>query len=104
VSFTRMHRTLASSTLSTFHLRPALCTARFAHPRPQPRPRRRAFRWRTTTSVAYVDEVSVVMVQPFSWVLYNSVFMFVGAFGAGLLPLAVQLEDSRLRTVSPTCC
>jgi len=39
------------------------------------------------------------MVQPFSWVLWNSAVMFVGAFGAGLLPLAVQLEESRLRTV-----
>mmetsp|Transcript_42387 Transcript_42387/g.80989 ORF Transcript_42387/g.80989 Transcript_42387/m.80989 type:complete len:301 (+) Transcript_42387:131-1033(+) len=40
------------------------------------------------------------MPQPFSWVIWNSVLMFVGAFGAGLAPLAVHFDEARLKMMN----
>jgi hypothetical protein len=76
---------------------PRCSAVRAPHPLRAAAVRAPASRRRLRVSSELTPDVS--MVQPFSWVLWNSVVMFVGAFGAGMSPLAVQLDESRLRTV-----
>jgi len=40
------------------------------------------------------------MIQPVSWIIWNSIAMFVGAYGAGMLPTVLKLDDLSLKKMN----